>query len=583
MDIINSDIFDASSKSLLSLFNSAESLFQVPVYQRPYRWTKTEVDELWNDIYEAFTNNKEDAKQDINYFLGSIITVPDKKTGYKDIVDGQQRITTLMIMFNMIFKIFPNLNEDSENANAITNKMVGKCIRNDNDRERLRLQTHPNYQSDFKREVLDADIETILQFEVPKKYEDDPKLLFKNTANIFAEYFTKMNIEEANQFVEYLFNKVKIINIECTDESFAIKMFQIINNRGLDLFSSDLIKSSLFKQIDNEHDKTVFLTDWNDIEKGIKDLQDVNIDEMFTLYQYFCIEENPKLSLDKVMINYFVSHDISPNDAVADFKEFVEKYRKDIEQTDNKIIYSLRYIPWKMYWRTIVLTAEMTNYPEKEKLYKSIFRFYYLFWIAGETMTKIKQTSFNVIRNIKEKKSLQNIDQELENMLEKHRIKKLALEHLNSENVYSRRWAKPLILSIEYNQTGENHSTFISLPSVQLDHILPQKYVESDWNIDKKTATRYMNTIGNLTLLSGARNIKARNDKYAIKLQIYNGQGRHKDCKDGCTAYRISQQIVDNYKEDWSEETIKKRWNWMCDEIKNLLSLDTSSIKQNLN
>ena len=70
MDIINSDIFDASSKSLLSLF-------QVPVYQRPYRWTKTEVDELWNDIYEAFTNNKEDAKQDINYFLGSIITVPD--------------------------------------------------------------------------------------------------------------------------------------------------------------------------------------------------------------------------------------------------------------------------------------------------------------------------------------------------------------------------------------------------------------------------------------------------------------------------------------------------------------------------
>ena len=107
METINSDIFDASSKSLLSLFNSAEALFQVPVYQRPYRWTRTEVDELWNDIYEAFTNNKEDAKQDINYFLGSIITVPDKKTGYKDIVDGQQRITTLMIMFNMIFKIFP--------------------------------------------------------------------------------------------------------------------------------------------------------------------------------------------------------------------------------------------------------------------------------------------------------------------------------------------------------------------------------------------------------------------------------------------------------------------------------------------
>lgn len=581
METINSDIFDASSKSLLSLFNSAEALFQVPVYQRPYRWTRTEVDELWNDIYEAFTNNKEDAKQDINYFLGSIITVPDKKTGYKDIVDGQQRITTLMIMFNMIFKIFPNLNENSENANAITNKMVGKCIRNDNDRERLRLQTHPNYQSDFKKEVLDADIENILQFETPKKYEDDPKLLFKNTAKIFAGYLKNMNIEEANNFVEYLFNKVKIINIECTDESFAIKMFQIINNRGLDLFSSDLIKSSLFKQIDNDHDKTVFLADWNDIEKGIKDLQDINIDEMFTLYQYFCIEENPKLSLDKVMINYFAKHNISPNDAVANFKEFVEKYRKDIEQTDNKVIYSLRYIPWKMYWRTIVLTAEMTNYPEKEKLYRSIFRFYYLFWIAGETMTKIKQTSFNVIKNIKEKKSIQNIDQELENMLEKHHIKKLALEHLNSENVYSRRWSKPLILSIEYNQTGENHSTFISLSSVQLDHILPQKYVESDWNIDKQTATRYMNTIGNLTLLSGARNIKARNDKYAIKLQIYNGQGRHKDCKDGCTAYRVSQQIVDNYKENWSEETIKNRWNWMCDEIKNLLYLDASSIKKN--
>jgi len=574
------DIFKADSKSLLTLFNNADSLFQIPVYQRPYRWTKIEVDALWQDVYEAFKNNKDDNAQDINYFLGSIITVPDKKTGYKDIVDGQQRITTLMILFSVIFKYFPRLNADAINANAITSKMVGKCIKNDNDKERLRLQTHPNYQSDFKNDILESSIEAILNTKLPKKIEDDPRLLFKNTAKLFAEYLNGMSEDEANAFVEYLFNKVKIINIECSDESFAIKMFQIINNRGLDLFASDLIKSSLFKQIENEHDKGTFLADWQKVEEIIKDMTDINIDEMFTLYQYYCIEENPKLSLDKVMIEFFNEKFKEPNDAMADFKTFVEKYKENIENTKNKTLFGLQYIPWKMYWRSIVLTAEMVDYPNKIELYKEIFSFYYRYWIAGETLTKIKQTSFNIIKWIKAKTSLNLIKAELNEVIEKHGIAKFVLENLSSENIYNRRWAKPLMLCIEYNQTGENYSNFIPLSTVQLDHILPQSYVPGEWSISKEVEEKYLHSMANLTLLSGSRNIKASNSKYEIKLNIYNGQGLHSDTDNGCTAYRLSQYIVDNYKDAWDEKALVSRWNWLCDEIQKMLDTDISGLKK---
>ena len=89
------EIFKPENKSIKQIFGDTDAFYQMPIYQRPYSWDKERVEQLWYDILEAFKNNSEDDNLDPNYFLGSVVVV--KKPTYFEVVDGQQRLTTITI------------------------------------------------------------------------------------------------------------------------------------------------------------------------------------------------------------------------------------------------------------------------------------------------------------------------------------------------------------------------------------------------------------------------------------------------------------------------------------------------------
>src|SRR6478735_1003669 len=102
--------FKPLSLSIKELFGNADALYKIPKYQRPYKWENEQVEKLWDDIYEAFENDEQ------NYFLGSIITAKprdDEKSAYVDVVDGQQRLTTLMILCCVVRDLYPNINSSN--------------------------------------------------------------------------------------------------------------------------------------------------------------------------------------------------------------------------------------------------------------------------------------------------------------------------------------------------------------------------------------------------------------------------------------------------------------------------------------
>ena len=83
--------FKPNSLTINKLLTDSDALYQIPVYQRPYKWGDDEVDKLWDDILESYRN------EEPNYFLGSIITAKSGNgSKYLDVVDGQQRLTTLI-------------------------------------------------------------------------------------------------------------------------------------------------------------------------------------------------------------------------------------------------------------------------------------------------------------------------------------------------------------------------------------------------------------------------------------------------------------------------------------------------------
>ena len=122
-----------------------------------------------------------------------------------------------------------------------------------------------------------------------------------------------------------------------------------------------------------------------------------------------------------------------------------------------------------------------------------------------------------------------------------------------------------------------------------MEHILPQKYKSNiEWNTKfegNETISKWINTGGNLTLLSGKKNRDASNYSFDKKIIAYNGKGYYADDSEGITAFRITQNIVNHYNDNtynkqWTEQSIIDRWNWFCGQVEVILEIDLSEIRK---
>lgn len=582
------DAFKPQNLTISALFGNTDARYQIPHYQRPYKWGDDQVEKLWDDLWDAFTNNEP------NYFLGSVITAkPEGGNHYLDIVDGQQRTTTLMILFCTCRDLYPEINENSSDPVPVDINTLTSSIQQNNRTDRLRLHTHSNHQSDFKKMILEAGA-TLHATKPTKKQlslDEEPRYKFQNTASIFRHKFQELGIERSGEFLNYIFNRVQIIRIDCTSVGFAIKLFQVLNDRGLDLTNSDLIKSYLLdrlykKNVDDAAAKQLlenqFMDDWKSCE-GIANSTDFPLNSLFVLYQYYVIAQNPKKSLSEELQERFKDED--PNNVIADIKAFCQTYKKDFHDTKDKTISSLWYLPWSFFWRAILLTAKHTGYKDFDELKRLVHRFYYLYWIAGDTLARIKFFSFGLIKYVKDQKDIKLIEQEMEEKLEDDKVIERACEELISPNLYYQRWCKSLLFTIEYNGTDTNNTEFLAMEdrNIQVEHILPKSYhsVKGWEHIDENTALKWLDSGGNLTLLSGKKNIEASNNPFAEKISIYAGKGKYGDGDTKVTAFQMTQKIVNEYKqgkfERWDEKSMESRRKWF---IKNVEEIFSIKIKQ---
>ena len=580
--------FKPLSLSIKELFGNADSLYKIPRYQRPYKWEDEQVDKLWDDVYESFENGDE------NYFLGSIITAKpwdDEKSAYVDVVDGQQRMTTLMIMFCVIRDLYPDINAEKsdENLFAVDIDTIQASIALYGKSNRLKLFTHPQHQSDFEELIIKGDTKELKK---PYKYQvrsdEEPKYKFINTSFLFRKKLEDLGQENSGKIIDYLFNQVKIIRIDCKNREFAIRLFQVLNDRGMDLTAADLIKSFLIERLYNRYKNDTdtskikeeqFISDWREMEQTIKN-SDISLNDLFIIYEYHILGQNPKKSLYDELQNAFADKD--PNQIISDIKQFAHTYFKEIYEADDNVLYSFRYIRWNMYWKSILLTALHTGYPDYEKLKKQLRRFYYLYWIAGKTLSQIKQTSFNLIKWVKGKKPISEIEVELNKKITADGIESLTIRNLSSEQLATEVWIKPLLLLMEYNVTDSSKVSFIKLNhDLHLEHILPVKYEKyPEWNhITKDVSAKWLNSAGNITLLSGAKNIEASNNPFNVKMEIYKGKGKYDEKNDKITAFLISQSILkdyeaNKYQSNWTLEAMIDRWKWFLMESQEILNID---------
>jgi hypothetical protein len=502
-----------------------------------------------------------------------------------------------MILFCVIRDLFPNINEGKieENPFVVDMNTIKSSIALFGRSTRLKLFTHRQHQSDFEEIILNGDTSNLKK---PYKYQvrtdEEPKFKFINTGFLFCQKLKSLDQEQACEFINFLFNQVKIIRIDCKNREFAIKLFQVLNDRGMDLTAADLIKSFLLEKLYTRHKEDPetsrikedqFISDWRDMEQAIKNC-DINLNDLFIIYEYYILASNPTKSLYDQLQEVF--KDADPNIVISEIKKFANIYLSDIWEKHDKVLYSFWYIRWNMYWKSILIGAIMSEYKDYDKLKLQLRRFYYLYWVAGKTLSQIKQTSFNLIKWVKENRDIEEIAKELNDKLESDKILDLASRNLSSEYIASEPWIKPLLILMEYNVTDESHSSFIELNyDLHLEHILPIKYEKfNEWShISKEFAPKWINSAGNLTLLSGSKNIEASNNPFDVKIDVYRGKGKYDQKNDKITGFKITQSILldfdkSTYDRQWNEKSVHDRWEWFFGEVEQLFEVDLNHIKK---
>lgn len=531
---------EATIESLTQVFINQERFYQIPDYQRPYSWDKEQLSYLVDDLFTAFSDNPTDV-----YFCGSLVLVPNESDDRFDIIDGQQRMTTFTILACVIKALYQD--KLSEEALDFIKATVRDKYRED--KKKLRFLTDEQYQLDFEVTVLNG-----VEFKNVKNIEAE----FKNNRYLLNAYMLRNFIEERinetnidiNDFFLWLYKKVVLTVITCPSQDSAIQIFNVLNDRGMPLSPIDILKSTLMRVLTEEQRKA-FRSKWEDVNSKLK-YADLTMDSLLTTYLYYQIATNPKKRVDKELLDVFRCKESLT--IMYDLDKFADAYIT-ASTDNNKYTYCLMYLQHKIYWTSIIATAITEGYPETEKLKSLLVAYYYQNWVAGATVARIKQTSFNVIKLIKAGKSINDIAYEMKTNLDKYATTKTFKEEVNSTFVFGKKWDRALLLLVEYALCDDSKQNFIPLgKKLHLEHILPQTPVDAwlkDFNDEERA--QWTDSLANLTLLSMRKNIQASNLPFAEKVTAY----KNKD--NVVTAFQLTQNILSA--NSWNVEALEKRKN----------------------
>ncbi|GAA8059943.1 DUF262 domain-containing protein [Helicobacter pylori] len=556
-------------KKLHQILADREYFYQVPDYQHPYVWDKDHLGALIDDLVGSYTSNRED-----EYFCGSIVIAKNQKDERWDVVDGQQRLTSFIILACTILKLYKHSLEPKSKA------FIEESIydRFDKDKNRLRFLTAQNYKQDFENTVLNN-----LEFEDNLKKSELHKKFEENTYWRNAYYFKELldesikngSISDIDDFVKWFYEHIVLTRIVCFEEDSAMQIFQVLNDRGQPLSPIDILKSSLMQEIKQDSEKRKdFITTWDKLVEACKSVEgtDIDLEDFFNMYLEYADPSVSKKRADKGLKKVFKDSKKDACGFIYDVSAFMKSYT-DLLKKQDRYIYLLRYLPSR-FWASILTTALYVKYPDFDALKKLLVSYYYQTWIAGGTITRIKSTNINIIKNVKSNKGIKTIKELILNNIAFHNT--FDQYHYNlwdSSSAYSSKWACPVLALANYFMTDEEKPNFIVMDAeTQVEHILPQKPKRgSQWNadFDQEKREKWLNNIANLTLLKRKKNAQALNGDFDEKREIYGG----KDMSKVISCYDITKELYSNYRK-WNEKSLQERYDFLHEIITPVLHIE---------
>ncbi|KRW68302.1 hypothetical protein AO741_20690 [Pseudomonas sp. TTU2014-105ASC] len=519
---------EAAHKKVAEAF-SKEYAFTIPAYQRPYAWEKTQAEELLADLKDAMA---QDSAAGGFYFLGSIVLVKAHGSPASRVVDGQQRLTTLTILFSVIRDLTTDAEKKAQRERYI------KQVANEDEGipEALRLQLRQKDQGFFEKHIQTRGATDQLP---SLDGLTDAKARIVENAKLIRDRLEAMGEEGRAELLRFLLQNCYLVVVEVPSDTAARRIFTVLNARGLDLSATDILKADLLERAGA--DKESFLSQrWEEVETALgRD----RFSALFTHIRMIYERDKPRSALESgfpVHVPVFRDNPVGFIDAVlepyADALMLAmddQKLRKRFGAKGADLVRSLERLDNRDWLPPLLLCLRQNNGGADIDVPEFVFRLerlaYFLFLTRADVNARMSRYA----------DVLDDLDPPAEprvRLTHRERSTGLAIEQAEAAmlfdaldgNVYLvSKVVKPLLLRLE--QASTDGSANYDYPVISVEHVCPQTIAPgsqwAQWFHDADDHAAWVHSLANLVLLNSRKNSAAQNYDFDKKKTKYFASG----------------------------------------------------------
>ena len=502
-----------------------DSKLQVPTYQRSYAWTDKNVTQLFKDLGTAI------AEGESEYFLGSIVLIGET-TDRPSVVDGQQRLATITILLSAIRDYFQAKGDGGRASKIENDYLLETDLRTQEQTPKLKLNESDH---DFFYKRILTSIGSPLRKEKPTKESHDRIAKAADFANEHVHAVATATSDPTSRLIdwlEYMSKQARVIRIQVPDDANAYRIFETLNDRGLKLALSDLLKNYLFHKADDRIAEAQ--KGWIAMASILEAAED---EELIVDFIRHLWSSEHGLTREKVLYDK-IKERITSKQAAIDLTNKLASTARTyaaIINTDHEL--------WAKYGsdtraymatlnlmgmtqiRPLLLAILETFTPVEIKKSMRLFvswavRFLVVGGVGGGTLEshysdRAREITTGKIKKatelVKAMKSVVAADGEFQAKFATVTVSKVGL-------------ARYYLRVLERQASGEPEPELVPNPNeeeINLEHILPQTWTKEWKHFDAESARSYVKRIGNLALMRKSGNDDVGNQKFADKAKVY--------------------------------------------------------------
>jgi len=534
----------------LSKIFSSDFEYVIPSYQRPYAWTPDQAGELFDDLI-AFFN----AEQEEGYFLGSIVLIKSEDNAYSQVIDGQQRLTTLTILLAAM--ACANGGEDKEELRDYILE-PGKKMEGILPKPRLSLRERD--RAYFAKYIQSLKLDELIDLD-PSSLDNESQVNIRDNARHFAQAVAEAlpTPEKLQEFVTFLLTRCYLVAVSTASQESAFRVFSVMNSRGLDLQPTDIIKADIIGKLKSETDRGIYNDKWEEMEV---ELTRDGFRDLFTYIRMVYAKEKAK----RILLEEFRAHVLPKNpnpktfidDVLEPFADALDDIRNASYSATSHAEAVNRYIRWLQRidnsdWipPAMLYLKEQRNKPKRvARFFELLERLAAYMHICRWNVNSRIEVYAELINNIQsgaepdDMEQFEFTDDDLE-----------AFREALDGNIYELTPRRRNYLILRLDSFISDGAASYDPSILTIEHVLPQTLPsDSEWKTwwsNSAERKEWVHRLANLVPLNKKKNSSAQNYEFGRKCEIYFSGTKN------VSSYALTSQVI--AQDEWTPNVVAAR------------------------